>query len=161
MPRVGQFLTVGWVNFRPLRPVNPSWNSARITIAKCYIQQERYDEALEELDAAERMFGGTDLFLTAHLHMDRGKIYVALGETEKAESELATLMRTSGRQNRHLAISGLLFALGRTEEAMNWLEAAATAREQHIVILRKGPGFDQMRYHPRFQALLKRIGLAD
>jgi tetratricopeptide (TPR) repeat protein len=140
---------------------NPSWNIARITIAKCYIQQERYDEALEELDAAERMFGGADLFLTSHLHMDRGKIYVARGETEKAEAELAALMRGSGRQNRHLAISGLLFALGRTEEAMDWLEAAATAREQHIVTLRKGPGFDQMRSHPRFIALLKRIGLAD
>jgi TolB-like protein/Flp pilus assembly protein TadD/DNA-binding winged helix-turn-helix (wHTH) protein len=141
--------------------VHPSWNSARITIAKCYIQQERYDEALEELDAAERMFGGADPFLNSHLHMDRGKIYATRGETEKAEAELEALMRGSGRQNRHLAISGLLFALGRTEEAMDWLEAAATAREQHIVILRKGPGFDQMRSHLRFQALLKRIGLTD
>jgi len=83
-------------------------------IAKCYIEQECYDEALEELDAAERMFGGADPFWNAHVHMDRGIIHARSGETEKAESELAVLMSSSGRQNRRIAISGILNALGRT-----------------------------------------------
>jgi len=140
---------------------DPSWSSAHNVLAKCYIQQERYDEALEEIDAAERMFGGADPFWNTHVHMDRGKIYARLGETEKAESELAVLMSSSGRQNRRLAISGLLATLGRMDEAMDWIEAAATAREPHIAALRKAPDLDRMRSHPRFQALLKRIGLAD
>ena len=140
---------------------DPSLNPAHNMLAKCYIQQERYIEALEELDAAERMFGGADPFWNAHVHMDRGKIYVRLGETEKAENELATLMRSSGRQNRRMAISGVLAALGRMDEAMDWLEAAATAREPHVAALRKAPDLDRMRSHPRFIALLKRIGLAD
>ena len=140
---------------------NPAWNSAHNMIAKCYIQQERYDEALEELDAAEHMFGGADPFWHTHVRMDRGRIYGSRGETEKAESELATLMRDSGRQNRRIAVSGVLLALGRFDEAIDWLEAAATAREPHVAALRKAPEFDRARSHPRFQALLKRIGLAE
>ena len=107
------------------------------------------------------MFGGADPFWNAHVHMDRGKIYARLGEMEKAENELAILMSSSGRQNRRLATSGLLAALGRMDEAMDWIEAAATAREPHIAALRKAPDLDRMRSHPRFIALLKRIGLAD
>ena len=130
-------------------------------IAKCYIQQSRYEEALEEIDAAEHVFGGADPFWNAHSQMDRGIIYARQGATEKAENELEALMRSTGRQNRRIAISGILFALGRTDEGMDWLEAAVTAREPHVVALRKAPYFDQARFHPRFQALLKRVGLAD
>ncbi|MCK4356236.1 tetratricopeptide repeat protein, partial [Candidatus Bipolaricaulota bacterium] len=111
---------------------NPGLNSAHNMIAKCYIEQECYDEALEELDAAERMFGGADPFWNAHVHMDRGIIYARSGETEKAEKELEVLMGSSGRRNRRIAISGILFALGRFDEGMDWLEAAATAREPHV-----------------------------
>jgi len=141
--------------------MNPSLNSAHNMIAKCYIEQECYDAALEELNAAERMFGGADPFWNAHVHMDRGIIYARSDETEKAEKELEMLMRSSGRQNRRIAISGILCALGRIDEAVDWLESAATAREPHVAALRKVPTLDQLRSHPRFQALLKRIGLAD
>ena len=141
--------------------VIPSANHAHNTIAKCYIQQGRYDEALEELDAAERMFGGTDSTWNTQVHMDRGKIYAVRGETEKAEMELAALMGSHGKRNRRFSISLLLFALGRTEEAMDWLEAAATAHELFVIILRVLPDCDPMKSNPRFLALLKRIGLAD
>ncbi|MFC2105906.1 tetratricopeptide repeat protein [Candidatus Bipolaricaulota bacterium] len=141
--------------------VNPSANYAHNALAKCFIQQGRYDGALEELDAAERMFGGADAFWSSQVNMDRGIIYAARGETEKAEAELAVLMGSSGKRNRRFAISVLLYALGRTEESMDWLEAAATAHEPFVIILGVLPECDPMRSHPRFQALLKRIGLAD
>ena len=141
--------------------VTPSASHAHNAIAKCYIQQERYGEALKELDAAERMFGGANATWSTQVHLDRGKIYAIRGETEKAEAELAALMRSSGKRNRRFSIALLLFALGRIDEAMDWLEAAATAHELFVIILRVLPDCDPMRSHPRFQALLKRIGLAD
>ncbi|MCK5247102.1 tetratricopeptide repeat protein, partial [Candidatus Bipolaricaulota bacterium] len=85
--------------------VAPSANYAHNVIAKCYIQQGRYDEALEELNAAERMFGGTDAAWNTQVHMDRGKIYAIRGETKKAEAELATLMCSSGKRNQRFSIS--------------------------------------------------------
>jgi len=136
-----------------------TWTFVHAAIGKCCLQQGRYDEALEELSVGERAPLGADDFWNAHLHMDRGKIYAIRGETEKAEAELVILMRSPGRRNRYLAMSGILFALGRMEEAMDRLEAAATAREAHVAALGRDPGFDEMRSHPRFQAVLKRIGL--
>jgi len=141
--------------------VHPSLNYAHNAIAKCYIGQGRYDEALGELDAAERMYGGADAMWNTQIHMDRGRVYAARGEMERVNTELSALMRSSGKSNRRFAISVLLFALGRTEEAMDWLEAAATAHEHFVIILGVLPECDPMRSHPRFQALLGRIGLID
>ena len=130
-------------------------------IAKCYIMQKRYKEALEELDAAYEVFQGKDMFWHRHTLMDRGRIYVLTGETEKAEQILETLMKDKGRLNHRIAVSGVLHALGRDDEAMDWLEAAATAREPHMAAIRKAFEFERLASHPRFQALLKRVGLAE
>jgi len=140
---------------------NPRWIPAHNMIAKCLFQLERYGEALTELDAAEKTFGGALPFWQTHIHMDRGRIYARTGHLDKAEEELKTLMENPGRQNYRIAVSGILSALGRMEEAMDWLEAAATAREPHVAAFRKAPDVDDRMTHPRFQALLKRIGLAD
>jgi len=140
---------------------NPRWISAYSMIAKCRIQQERYDEALEELAAVESTYGGAIPFWQTHVHMDRGRIYAKTGQTERAERELKTLMESPGRQNYRVAVSGLLRALGRIEESMDWAEDAATAREPHIAALLKAPELDAVREHPRFLALLKRVGLSD
>ncbi|MBU0596458.1 tetratricopeptide repeat protein, partial [Candidatus Bipolaricaulota bacterium] len=143
---------------------DPSMNFAHLLTAKCHMYKPRpcFEIALEEIAASERIYGGADPFWQVHAHMDRGKIYARRGETDKAEQELAILMRSSGRGgNRRIAVAGILAELGRMEEAMDWLEAAATAREAHIASLRMTPDADIMRPHPRFQALLRRVGLAD
>ena len=149
--------------FRQTLERNPAWNYAHLLIAKCYMYmpEPRFDEALEEIAAAERVYGGADPFWQVHVHMDRGKIYARRGETERAEEELAALMRSSERGNRRIAISGILAELGRMEESMDWLEAAATAREAHIASLKVCPDADVVRTQPRFQALLRRVGLAN
>jgi len=130
-------------------------------IAKCLIEQECYQEALDELSIAEGIFRGADVFWNRHVHMDRGIIHARRGELKRAEEELASVMGCSGSQNRRISIAGILNALGRADEAIDWLEAAATAREPHVAALLKVPTFDQLRPHPRYQALLRRIGLAN
>gem|GEM_PF-1290241 len=141
--------------------IKPATHYARIALAKCHIRQGRFDEALKELDAAQSTIGDANRTWGTQIPMDRGIIYASRGETEKAEAELTTLMGASGKNNKHFSVSQLLFALGRVEESMDWLEAAATAHEPFIIVLGISPEFDPMRSHPRFQALLKRIGLED
>jgi len=140
---------------------NPSSNPSHNMIAKCCIQLGLYDEALAELDAAESAFGGATPFWQTHVHMDRGKIFAHLGAPSKAEKELAILMKNPGRPNYRIAVSGILSALGRIDEAWEWLESAATAREHHIAALRKAPDLDSYRSHPRYLTLLRRVGLSD
>jgi len=139
----------------------PTWTYIHGVIGKCYSQLGRFDEALEEFDRGECPALGADEFYNAGLHANRGRIYALRGEVEKAEAELAILMRGPGKRNRYLAMSSILFALGRTEEAMDRLEDAATAREAHLVMLAIDPCLDAMRTHPRCKALLRRMGLSD
>ena len=144
---------------------DPSESSAHLMIAKCYMYMPgpRLEDALEEIQAAEAFYGGANPFWQVHVHMDRGKIYARRGETERAEQELATLLAgPSGMGgNRRIAIAGVLSELDRMDESMDWLDEAAAAREAHIASLRVCPDADRVRAEPRFQALLRRVGLAD
>ncbi|MGH7336459.1 MAG: TPR end-of-group domain-containing protein, partial [Myxococcota bacterium] len=53
----------------------------------------------------------------------------------------------------------LLLGLGETEPALDRLEQATDERFDWIVALRVEPLFDELRAHPRFVALIERIGL--
>jgi hypothetical protein len=49
--------------------------------------------------------------------------------------------------------------LGRKDEAFEWLERAYEEREALLVWVKVQPAFDPLRDDPRFDALLKKIGL--
>jgi hypothetical protein len=42
---------------------------------------------------------------------------------------------------------------------MEWLEKAGKARDEWLVYLKVYPEFDPLRSSPRFQSLIKRVGL--
>jgi tetratricopeptide (TPR) repeat protein len=140
----------------------PAHEGAHVLLAKCHVQRERFDEALEELDRAEHTYGIGGEYWLSHVRMERGGIFALRGETEEAEKQLELLMAGETRQNRRICVAILLHRLGRVDEALAWAEEAVDAREPHINAIRKMPSIPSaMREHPRFQALLERIGLAD
>ena len=49
--------------------------------------------------------------------------------------------------------------LGRAADALDWLERAADARAADLLWLGVRPDFDAVRSHPRFTAILQRLGL--
>ncbi|HEX7961779.1 MAG TPA: hypothetical protein VF493_17790, partial [Terriglobales bacterium] len=55
---------------------------------------------------------------------------------------------------------GMLYAgVGEKSEALNWLEKAYDERADGLTWLKVDPMLDDLRPDPRFQKLLKRIGL--
>ena len=140
----------------------PAHEGARVLLAKCHARRRRFDEALEQLDLAECTYGISGEYWLSHVRMERGAIYAHRGETAQAEEQLALLLQGATRQNRRLCVAILLHVLGREDEALDWAEAAVNAREPHVNAIRKMPSIPRaMREHPRFQALLERVGLAD
>jgi len=140
----------------------PAHEGARVLLAKCHARRRRFDEALEQLELAEHTYGISGEYWLSHVRMERGAIYARLGKRIRAEEQLALLVDGASRQNRRLCVAVLLHVLGREDEALDWAEAAVNAREPHVNAIRKMPSIPPaMKQHPRFQALLERIGLAD
>ncbi len=47
------------------------------------------------------------------------------------------------------------------DEAFEWLERALRERDGGVLELRAGPMFEPLRQDPRYEPLLRRIGLSD
>jgi hypothetical protein len=71
---------------------------------------------------------------------------------------LNDLKKQSGERYPHTSeIATIYAALGDNDQAMTWVEKGYEERFNPGVLLR--PGFDPLRSDPRFQQLLRRIGL--
>jgi hypothetical protein len=66
---------------------------------------------------------------------------------------------TNGRDAWTLA--RLYTSLGEPAEAITWLERMYERRDPMLVYLKVKPHLDPLRGEPRFQALLKKVGLDD
>jgi tetratricopeptide (TPR) repeat protein len=111
------------------------------------------DEAVAELQKAARLSGGSPTCLA-----NLASAYVVSGkrnEAAKLLSDLKTRSKPSYSYAPEIAV--IYAALGDRDQAMNWLEKGYVGRFNPSVLLR--PGFDPLRSEPRFQELVRRIGL--
>src|ERR1700722_2865800 len=122
-------------------------------LAQAYIQKHMLDEAVAELQKAIQISGGSPTF-TANL----ARAYAAMGRRREAVELLDDLKKpASPGYSRASEIAVVYAALGDHDQAMTWLEKGFEERFNPGVLLR--PGFDPIRSDPRFQNLLRRIGL--
>jgi TolB-like protein/Tfp pilus assembly protein PilF len=90
-----------------------------------------------------------------------GAAHARAGHRDRAESLLAQLLFRSGSEPvppRCFAI--LCTALQDHDEALRWLEQACEVRDSGLFWLRVMPLYDPLHSDPRFQQILRRIGLA-
>lgn len=82
------------------------------------------------------------------------------GDRAYAETFLRALI---DRAERHYVSpflrAHLLLGLGALDECLEWLELAAAERTSEMVYLRVDPDLDRLRGDPRFQGLVRRVGL--
>ena len=50
-------------------------------------------------------------------------------------------------------------ALGEKEQALEWLEKSVAERSIFVTRINRDPKFDSLRAEPRFQDLIRRVGL--
>jgi tetratricopeptide (TPR) repeat protein len=170
---------------RELDPLSPGVNA---TVGYVLSSARRHPEAMAALQAAldlDRHYPYTHLFYghayaaqgryaeaaTAYrqaiaLGLDTpttqsflGAAYARSGDLARAQAVLERL-RSSGERVSPTEAAILLTALGRRDEAMASLEDAYRTRDIQLQYLGVEPGFDPLRADPRFQDLLRRVGLA-
>jgi hypothetical protein len=87
------------------------------------------------------------------------RAFAASGRRSEALKLLADLKRRSTTDHPNASeIAVIYVALGDTDQAMRWLEKGHETRFNPSVLLR--PGFDPLRSDPRFEDLMRRIGLS-
>jgi TolB-like protein/DNA-binding winged helix-turn-helix (wHTH) protein/Tfp pilus assembly protein PilF len=133
--------------------MDPNFGLAHNHLGQVYLQQRKYPEAIAELQEAVRLSHGSPTCVA-----NLGRAYVAAGRKRDAEDLLGDLRQRSSPGASHGSEIAVLYAsLGDTDRAMEWLEKGYEERFNPGVLLR--PGFDPLRSDPRFQDLVRRVGL--
>jgi len=83
-------------------------------------------------------------------HGGMGKVYLAESKIRQSKSKFIAPWQ----------IATLYTRAGMPDEALSWFEKAMESRDPNMTYLNIDPIFDYMRGDPRFQALVKKVGLA-
>jgi TolB-like protein/DNA-binding winged helix-turn-helix (wHTH) protein/Flp pilus assembly protein TadD len=132
--------------------MDPAFALAHNQLGEAYLQKHQHDEAVVELKQAVQLSGGSPT-CTANL----ARAYVASGKRSEAVKLLSDLQNRSNPGDHAPEIAVIYAALGDADQAMSWLEKGIAGRFNPSVLLR--PGFDPLRLDPRFEDLVRRIGL--
>lgn len=131
--------------------VDPDFYIARIHLAQAYVEQGKYDLALDHLNSAGRLGVNTKVIAM------RGYIFARTGRATEARGVLDTLLSIAKeRYVPAFSIAMVHLGLGELEEAMQQLERGYEARDVHVVFLPIDAKWDRLRTGPRFTALLER-----
>jgi TolB-like protein/DNA-binding winged helix-turn-helix (wHTH) protein/Tfp pilus assembly protein PilF len=133
--------------------MDPNFALAHNQLAQAYLQKHMYDAAVAELRKAVALSGNSPTCVA-----NLARAYVASGNRSEAVRLLADLKKRSTPGSSNAAEIAMIYAsLGNADQAMTWLEKGFEERFNPGVLLR--PGFDPLRSDPRFQDILRRIGL--
>jgi TolB-like protein/DNA-binding winged helix-turn-helix (wHTH) protein/Flp pilus assembly protein TadD len=131
---------------------------AHQTLGWVYLSAGKQEEAVREFQNALQLSGADD----TDLILDLGFAYAATGHRDEARTILAKLKALHQQGLATSASVGILYgALGESDEAFSWLEKAHRERDPELTYIKVGRRFEPLRHDPRFEKLVRRIGLPD
>lgn len=158
---------VGWVYHRAGRHpeaiaeyeralrLDPTYLQAHMRQADSYIELRRFDEAIAAAEAVVQLSQRNPVDV---LLLERTKLLA--GRSNDFDRHLSAIIAGASTTYASPAmIANALFAAGRTDEGFQWLERAYQERANNIAYLAVEPHYNRVRDDPRFQQILRRIGL--
>ncbi len=142
--------------FQEALAMDPQRTEAHFQLGQAYQFSGDLHRAIQELEKAVAASQRNNHFHVAAL----GNAYASAGRRADAEKLLTELVRRSAREYvtpYNMAV--IAVGLGRNREALDWLERAYGDRSFPLVTINSWPWFDPLRSDPRFQSLVRRIGL--
>jgi TolB-like protein/DNA-binding winged helix-turn-helix (wHTH) protein/tetratricopeptide (TPR) repeat protein len=137
--------------------LDPGYSDARLTIARTHVTLGEYEDAIAELRRAMSLDARQSLILGALAHT-----YGRAGQREEALKVLDELTRLEASEPGLVPLFGGIWAyagLGDRDQAFARLERAFTERSDRMVWLQVDPLLEPLRPDPRFQDLVRRMGL--
>jgi TolB-like protein/Tfp pilus assembly protein PilF len=158
---------VGWVYHRAGRPLDaiaeyeralrldPTYLQAHMRIADSYIELREFDKAIAAAETVVRLSqqNPVDVML-----LERTKLLA--GRPNDFDRRLRAIVAASTTSYASPGmIANAYLAAGHTDEGFAWLERAYQERANNIAYLAVEPHYSRVRDDPRFQAILRKIGL--
>ena len=142
-------------HIRKTSEIDPNFVRPHWYLGQVYEQKGKYSEAIAELQQAAALSKGAPIYLGALAHA-----YAVSGQRAEAAKVLAKLKE---RSREHYVspynLAVVYTGLGEREEAFEWLERAYQDRSPWMANVKLDPRLDPLHSDPRFQGLLRRIGL--
>jgi len=134
--------------------LDPTDSNASLVVARTYVTHAQYAEAIAELQRAISLKKERDpLLLGALAHA-----YARGGEPEQARKLVDELTR-AGTGPTPFGLAWAHAGLGNSDQAFASLERAYTERRDRIAWLNVDPLLNPLRSDPRFDDLVRRVGL--
>ena len=136
--------------------IDATYLPARIQLALAYEQKGQVGEAIAELEKARSMASS---LLVVHALLAHA--YAVAGRKSEAQSEL-NVLTTAASHNQYVPASYLAIiwlAMGDKDKAFTYLDRSYQDRSEQMLYLAVEPLVDPLRGDPRFDSLLKRVGL--
>ncbi|MGH9841666.1 MAG: tetratricopeptide repeat protein [Blastocatellia bacterium] len=142
--------------YRRVLDMEPNFSVARLRLGEAYERKGRYEEAIAEYRKALSL--AKDSTTEAWL----GRAYAVTGQKDKARKILDALKQIHKRDPHWFFQIAIIYeGLGAKEQAFAWLEKGSEPEAGYLTLLKVDPILDSLRSDPRFNELLKRIGLAE
>ncbi|HVS83971.1 MAG TPA: protein kinase [Pyrinomonadaceae bacterium] len=135
--------------------LDKSFVMARHYLGQAYERKGMYQEAIAELQKVRDLYGQSQIAsgLLGHAYAVAG----LRGEAQKMIEELKEQSKREYVWRYYIAI--IHVGLGEKDQAFEWLEKACEDRGDDLIYLKVEQTFDPLRSDPRFEGLLKKIGL--
>jgi TolB-like protein/Flp pilus assembly protein TadD/predicted Ser/Thr protein kinase len=135
--------------------MDPNFAPAHTQLGWAYLKEGMNQDAISEFQKGVTLSGSDP-----EESVDLGYAYAVTGKQAEAKKILAKLKKKRERAFVSPAALAIVSgALGEKDEAFAWLEKAYEVRDPTLTYLKVGPKFTPLRSDPRFQDLLRRMGL--
>ena len=135
--------------------LDPNFILAHYRLGQAYTEKQMYAQAIDEFNKVLNLPNGKALGL-----MGLSYTYALAGRRQEAEKTLNELLEFS--KHRYISpgqIAILYIALGEKDKAFERLEEANRVRDLNVMRLKVERRFDPLRSDPRFDDLVRRIGI--
>lgn len=135
--------------------LDPDYFVPHFILGRSYVRLGKAAEAIAELKHKAASAEESPLMAAA-----LGLAYGTAGQTKNTQKIVQAFAAQAKKRYIPETYFGMLYAgLGDQEQALNWLEKAYAERADGLTWINVEPMFDGLRQHPRFQILVKRMGL--
>ena len=134
---------------------DPNFGVAAQQLGRVYLAQGRHALAIEQLRRSTQLMGDVPFAVA-----DLGYALGVAGRRSEAQQMLSDLL--AKRKQGHypaFALAEIELGLGNTEAALDWLERACDEGTVGWNLPSADPFYNQVRTHPRFVRLLRRMNL--